>query len=104
VVTQFDVFENPDPESAAAHPYFLILQADRLKELNTRIVAPLVAPKTLPGFERLMPVVSVKNKNLVVDVANVGVFPLKLIPKPIANLETERYRIVGAIDLIFTGI
>ena len=84
MVTQFDVFENPDPESAAAHPYFLILQADRLKELNTRIVAPLVAPKTLPGFERLMPVVSVKNKNLVVDVANVGVFPLKLIPKPIA--------------------
>ena len=104
MVTQFDVFENPDPESAAAHPYFLILQADRLKELNTRIVAPLVAPKTLPGFERLMPVVSVKNKNLVVDVANVGVFPLKLIPNPIANLETERYRIVGAIDLIFTGI
>ena len=104
MVTQFDVFENPDPESAAAHPYFVILQADRLKELNTRIVAPLIAPKTLPGFERLMPVVSVKNKNLVVDVTNVGVFPLKLIPKPIANLETERYRIVGAIDLIFTGI
>jgi toxin CcdB len=104
VVIQFDVFENPDPESAEAHPYFLILQADRLKELNTRIVAPLVAPKTLPGFERLMPVVSVKNKNFVVDITNVGVFPLKLIPKPIVNLEAERYRIVGALDLIFTGI
>ncbi|MGN6149968.1 MAG: CcdB family protein [Rhizomicrobium sp.] len=104
MVIQFDVFENPDPESAEAHPYFLILQADRLKELNTRIVAPLVAPKTLPGFERLMPVVSVKNKNFVVDITNVGVFPLKLIPKPIVNLESERYRIVGAIDLIFTGI
>jgi hypothetical protein len=75
-----------------------------LKELNTRIVAPLVAPKTLPGFERLMPVVSVKNKNFVVDITNVGVFPLKLIPKPIVNLEAERYRIVGALDLIFTGI
>lgn len=104
MVIQFDVFENPDPESAEAHPYFLILQADRLKELNTRIVAPLVAPKSLPGFERLMPVVSVKSKKLVVDVTNVGVFPLKLIPKPIANLEAERYRIVGALDLIFTGI
>jgi toxin CcdB len=104
VVTQFDVFENPDPENAEAHPYFLILQADRLKELNTRIVAPLIAPKTLPGFERLMPVVSVENRNFVVDVTNVGVFPLKLIPKPIVNLETERYRIIGAIDLIFSGI
>jgi toxin CcdB len=104
VVIQFDVFENPDPESAEAHPYFLILQADRLKELNTRIVAPLVAPKTLPGFERLMPVVSVENETFVVDITNVGVFPLKLIPEPIANLESERYRIVGAIDLIFTGI
>jgi toxin CcdB len=104
VVTQFDVFENPDPESAEAHPYFVVLQADRLKELNTRIVAPLVAPKSLPGFERLMPLVSVKNKKLVIDVTNVGVFPVKLIPKPVANLEMERYRIVGAIDLIFTGI
>ena len=104
MVIQFDVFENPDAESAEAHPYFVILQADRLKELNTRIVAPLVAPKTVPGFERLMPVVSVKNRNLVIDVTNAGVFPLKLIPKPIANLEAERYRIVGAIDLIFTGI
>ena len=47
MVTQFDVFENPDPESAQAHPYFVILQADRLKELNTRIVAPLVAPKAI---------------------------------------------------------
>ena len=104
MVIQFDVFENPDPASAEAHPYFLILQADRLKDLNTRIVAPLVAPRTLPGFERLMPVVSVKNKNFVVDVTNVGVFPLKLIPKPVVNLESERYRIVGALDLIFTGI
>lgn len=104
MVTQFDVFENPDPESAEAHPYFVILQADRLRELNTRIVAPLVAPKSLPGFERLMPLVSVKNKKLVVDITNVGVFPLKLIPKPVVNLESERYRIVGAIDLIFTGI
>ena len=104
MVTQFDVFENPDPESAQAHPYFVVLQADRLKGLNTRIVAPLIAPRTLPGFERLMPVVSVKNRNYVVDITNVGVFPLKLIPKSIANLESERYRIVGAIDLVFTGI
>ena len=104
MVTQFDVFENPDPESAEAHPFFVVLQADRLKELNTRIVAPLIAPKVVPGFERLMPLVSVKNRNLVVDVTNVGVLPLKLIPAPIANLEMDRYRIVGAIDLIFTGI
>jgi toxin CcdB len=104
VVSQFDVFENPDPETAEAHPYFVVLQADRLTELNTRIVAPLIALKTVPGFERLMPLVSVKNKNLVIDVTNVGVFPVKLIPKPIANLEAERYRIVGALDLIFTGI
>jgi hypothetical protein len=104
VVIQFDVFENPDPESVAVHPYFVILQSNRLKELNTRIVAPLVAPKAIPGFERLMPIVSVRNKKLVVDVTNIGVFPAKLIPKAIANLETERYRIVAAIDLIFTGI
>jgi toxin CcdB len=102
--SQFDVFKNPDPASASSHPYLIILQANGLANLNTRIVAPLVAPKRLPLFERLMPEVTVAKSRYVIDVTNIGVVPAHELSKPIANLESERYRIVAAVDLVFTGI
>jgi len=36
---QFDVFSNPYPDSVGSHPYFIVLQADALEHLNTRLVA-----------------------------------------------------------------
>jgi toxin CcdB len=102
--SQFDVFKNPDPASASSHPYLVILQSDGLAELNTRIVAPLIAPKTVPLFERLMPEVIIAKKRYVIDMTNIGVVPAHELVRPIDNLESQRYRIVGAIDLVFTGI
>lgn len=101
---QFDVFKNPDPASVSSHPYLVVLQSDELAELNTRIVAPLIAPRKLPLFERLMPEVVISNSSYVIDVTNIGVIPSNELSKPVANLESERYRIVAAIDLVFTGI
>ena len=101
---QFDVFANPDLDSAESHPYFVVLQHDLLAQFNTRIVAPLIAPKQLPQFERLMPEVKIRGSRFVIDLTNLGVLPTRLLQKPIANLEAERYQIVRAIDLAFTGI
>jgi len=101
---QFDVFSNPDSETSESHPYFIVLQVRQLAHLNTRIVAPLIVPKIIPGFERLTPIVSVRGSRYMIDVTNIGVVPTKLTLQPIANLEAERYRIVAALDLVFTGI
>src|SRR5256885_1058829 len=101
---QFDVFSNPDPDSVSSHPYFIVLQADALEHLNTRLVAPLIAPKQLPLFHRLMPEVAVKDSRYVIDVTNIGVLPTRILQKPVVNLEAERYRLIGALDLVFTGI
>ena len=101
---QFDVFANPDPESAETHPYFVVLQHDALSDLNTRLVAPLVKPKRLPFFDRLMPAVNVKGSRYVLDVTNIGAIPAPLLEKAVANLEAARYDIVAALDLVFTGI
>jgi hypothetical protein len=57
---QFDVFANPDPGSAKSHPYFIVLQSDQLAQLNTRVVAPLVLPRSIQFFERIMPLVEVE--------------------------------------------
>jgi toxin CcdB len=104
MAAQFDVFANPDPQTAESHPYFIVLQSRQLAHLNTRIVAPLIAPNIIPGFERLTPIVSINGTRYMIDVTNIGVVPTKLISNPLANLEAERYRIVAAIDLVFTGI
>jgi toxin CcdB len=104
VTLQFDVFPNPDRDSAASHPYFVVLQSNAIAHLNTRIVAPLVPPSAVRGFERLMPLVSVDGRTLMIDVSNLGTIPVREIPAPILNLESERYRIIATIDLVFTGI
>ena len=101
---QFDVFVNPDPEFAESHPYFVVLQHDALRRLSTRVVAPLIAPKAIPLFERVMPEVSVKGSRYVIDMTNIGVIPATALQERVANLEDWRYDIVRAIDLVSTGI
>lgn len=101
---QFDVFPNPDPESAAAYPYFLVLQHDVLRDLNTRLVAPLIPPKRLPDFDRLMPAIAVKGSRYVLDVTGIGEVPTRILENPVANFEEARYEIISALDLVFTGI
>ena len=104
VANQYDVFANPDPETAESHPYFVVLQHAVLSRLNTRIVAPLITPRSIPFLERLMPEVTVQGSRYVVDMTNVGVMPTREIGPAVANLESHRYVIVGALDLVFTGI
>jgi toxin CcdB len=101
---QFDVFPNPDSANSESHPYFMVLQTNSLEHLNTRVVAPLIPPKTLPFFERLMPEVSVEGSRFVLDITNIGVLPVRLLHTAVVNLEADRYRIISAIDLVFTGI
>ena len=101
---QFDVFVNPDPEFSEHHPYFVVLQHDALSRLNTRIVAPLSAPKTIPFLERVMPEVTVKGSRYVLDMTNIGVIPVGVLQERVANLEEQRYDIVRGIDLAFSGI
>jgi len=101
---QFDVFANPDPGSAKSHPHFIVLQSDQLAQLNTRVVAPLVLPRSIQFFERIMPLVEVEGDSYVIDPTNLGVVRESILSNAVANLEAERYRILGAIDLLFTGI
>ncbi len=101
---QFDVFRNPDSETNETHPFLIVLQSDAISEVDTRVVAPLVSPRTIKFFERLLPLVTVHGDQYVIAVPDMVAIPVSEIGPPVANLETERYRISSAIDLVFTGI
>jgi toxin CcdB len=101
---QFDVFPNPSPRTRAEHPYFVVLQSDRLDRFATKIVAPLIAPTKIQFLEHLLPEVLVKRKPYVIAIPDMAPFPVKLLQPAVANLESERYRILAALDLVFVGI
>jgi toxin CcdB len=101
---QFDVFANPDRNSAAAHPYLIVLQSDALFGIDSCVVAPLVSPRTIKHLERLLPEVSIDGKRYVVAIPDMAAIPTATIGNPVTNLDAERYRILSAIDLIFVGL
>ncbi len=68
------------------------------------MVAPLAPPRTIKLFERLLPEISVKGRRFVIAIPNLAAIPASEVGEPVANLEAERYRIVAALDLVFTGI
>ena len=101
---QFDVFPNPSAKWRKSRPYLIVLQSDLLSQLTSTIVAPLAETSMLESFERLTPTITVRGRKLVVVMQELGAFPVQAVKGVVANLENERYRLVGALDLLFTGI
>lgn len=101
---QFDVFPNPDVGSNAPYPFLIILQSDAVAEIGSRVIAPLIAERSIRFLEKLMPPVTVLGRRYVIAVPDMASIPISEIGKPVANLEGERYHITAAVDLVFTGI
>lgn len=98
---QFDVFPNPDPDGAEAHPYILVLQSDFVSDTDSVVVAPLVRREST---SRLYPRLQVDGEVLSVVITDLAAFPRRLLQQPITNAERERHRIIQALDLLFTGV
>ena len=101
---QFDVMHNPMRTGRESRPYVLVIQHDFLDELRTRVVVPLVVPSAMRMQSRLNPELDVLGQKLYLSPAEPFSLPTRLLRGPVANLEHERYRIVAALDLVFTGI
>ena len=101
---QFDVFRNPDAETSGTHPYLIVLQSDAIFDIDSCVVAPLISARTIKLFERLLPRVFVDGTQYVVAIPDMAAIPTGEIGAPVANLETDRDKLLAAIDLIFTGI
>lgn len=101
---QFDVFRNPFAEDRDATPYLIVLQANAIDHFGTQVVAPLVPPSPVQMRERVLPKVTVEGEAYAIMVPNMMAISTKYIGQPVANLETDRYRIISAVDIVFTGI
>lgn len=98
---QFDIYRNPDTQSARRTPYLVVLQSDFLSVVESVVVAPLVPLNRRKPIARLTPVIAVSGVDHVLSVhemASVSRAPLKRLAGTAARDE-----IIAALDLVFLG-
>lgn len=104
-MAQFDVYENPDLTGREEIPYLLDVQSDLLGSLSTRVVVPLVAKRFAGNVAlRLNPQFRIRNVAVVMSTPELAGIPAKMLSKNVTNLASKRDEIIGALDMVFTGI
>jgi toxin CcdB len=100
---QFDVYRNNGAGSRIA-PYLIELQHDHVGNVRTAIVAPLVREGTFAPQGRLTPAILVLGENHLLSIGELFTIERKRLGPVVTNVDSLHQRIIGAIDLLFTGI
>ena len=102
-MAQFDLFRHARNKR---YPLLLDLQADLLRDLATRIVAPLTPVKRLGAkpISRLNPVVTVDGGEYAILFQELAALPATAIGAAAGNLRNRRDELIAALDLLFTGV
>ena len=99
-MARFDVYASPDGRGS-----LLDVQADLLDSLSTRVVVPLMPVGTAPSpAKRLNPVFDIQNERHVMVTQFLSAVPVFILKKPISNLALHDTEIMGALDILTTGI
>lgn len=101
-MARFDVYLNPDKSEQALIPFYLDVQSDYIKGLQTRIVVPLWrAGELVSGVEQLNPSFEVAGQSVVMDTPSLGAIPISVLAKKVDSLAAEQLQIQNALDAIF---
>jgi hypothetical protein len=103
-MSQFDVHRNPSRSGREERPFVLIVQTRYLDYMSTRICAPLVAEGALKPFPKLNPIIRFDGQGYYFSPTEMITVPLRMLGKPLGNVESHRDRIVAALDFVFLGI
>jgi toxin CcdB len=105
-MSQFTVYENLNPDSRAAYPYFVDVQNTLLESLATRVVVPLARADSLRQhpINRLCPEASIRGEPHVLLTHQMTAVPVAALKAPVGSLQELRTEIVASIDFLVTGI
>ena len=100
-MAQFDIYKR----QGADIEFLLDLQDEMLETLSTRVVAPL-APLGTVGLpmKTLNPVISVRGIPYVLLTHLLAAIPNSSLGEFAGSARAQRDEIIGAIDLLFTGV
>jgi toxin CcdB len=101
---QFDIVGNLNPASRAQYPYIVILQHDRMASIRSVIAAPLVEWTSALASSRIHPSITVNGRRYVALIEELAAVPQPAFGERVGSAEAQRYEIIAALDLLFTGI
>lgn len=105
-MAQFSAHENTRPESKTTVPYLLDVQSDLLDGLATRVVVPLVPESAVRDavLKGVMPIFPIDGKPYAMLTPQLAGISKKLLGPAVADLSCHRNEIIGALDILITGI
>jgi toxin CcdB len=101
---QFDIVENRNPASRIRYPYLVVLQHDRLTSIRSIIAAPLIEATAALMATRMHPSISVDGQRFIILTEELAAIPSSGLGRTVNSAEAQRYEIIAALDLLFTGI
>ena len=101
---QFNLVENLDPVGRGQYPFLLVLQHDRVSSTTGVVVAPLVEASPALAHTRLHPAVVIAGRQYSVFIEDLAAIPKATLGRVVGSADAQRYAIVAALDLLFTGI
>ncbi len=105
-MAQFTLYKNEDSASNDAYPYFIDVQNLLLSDLSSRLVIPLSPHGSLNNTDakRLCPVIHLDEGDFVLLTHQMTAVPSSILKTEVTSLESFRYEILGAIDMLISGI
>lgn len=105
-MAQFSLYKNEDSSSNQTYPYFIDVQNALLSDLNSRLVIPISPHEILnhTNAKRLCPVIQLDEGKFVLLTHQMTSVPKSILKTEVISLESFRYEILGAIDMLISGI
>jgi toxin CcdB len=103
---QFAVYKNRNEATRGQFPLLLDVQSDLLEPLKTRVVVPLspAATARARAMQSLTPNITVAGKEYVMVTPQLAGISVRELGTLVDAVPSERGKIIGAIDLLITGI
>jgi toxin CcdB len=98
-MAQFDVYRG-----ASGRGLLLDCQSELLSELESRVVIPLLPVASAQATPQLNPVFVIEGHAYVLSTHLVFAVPTDRLTATITNLSAERYTILDAIDMLWSGV
>ena len=103
-MARFDVYANPVKSERVMVPFFLDIQSDHIKGVQTRLLVPLWSVDQLPNRSLdLNPEFNVAGLQVAMDTPAVGAVPVSVLRRPVANLANHQLPIQNALDMLLGG-
>ncbi len=103
---QFAVYTNRNEATRGRFPLLLDVQSDFLEPLDTRVVVPLSPASTgsARAMRGLTPFVTIAGEVYLMMTPQLAGISVRELGVVVDTIPSEREKIIGALDLLITGI